>query len=80
MDRDSVSGCLRVWCDIEYTDEYAHPEGYAVAEKVCQRCGKREVAWVGPDLEDFPDDIEHEERSAVTGNDRDPIDLGPRYS
>lgn len=71
--------CLLVGHDMEYTDEYAHPDGYAVAESVCERCHYREVAWVGPNLEDFPDGIEHPTRAEAYDDGQAPIDLPARY-
>lgn len=34
--------------DYEYTDEYEAMDGHVRADKVCNRCGDRGLAWTGP--------------------------------
>lgn len=36
--------------DWEYTDEYANTSGNVQADKICLRCLKAEMAWVGPEV------------------------------
>lgn len=71
--------CLLVGHDMEQTDEYAHPNGYVVTERVCQRCQHREVARVGPKLEDYSDGIELPERTDVTDDGLGAIELPRRF-
>lgn len=37
--------------DDEYTEEYENADGHVQADAVCQRCGRRRVAWTGPTAE-----------------------------
>jgi len=37
--------------DDEYTDEYENSDGHTQADAVCQRCGRRCLAWTGPKAE-----------------------------
>jgi hypothetical protein len=40
--------CRIVGHNHEYTDEYENENGHVQADKVCTRCGDRELAWTGP--------------------------------
>lgn len=33
----------------EFTEEYENKNGHVQADRVCVRCGDRELAWTGPE-------------------------------